>query len=561
MPVLTGVDILGIQSYVFGSNRLRDVLAASWMVEYVTQSEQLAQWPSLRPSTILLAAGGSSTLEFVSMDAARRWTAHYTRWLQDTAPGLDAVVVHRSFDGHCLAWALRALQVDIARAKLERCPSVPQLGLSVTASCSITGLPATGEDHGALVSPRIVQLRAVVEKARRRWGELLRSPEQEAGYELEFPAEIDLMGRTRGQASLVGVVHVDGNDVGKLIMRWLERCIEQNVNQEDVRKQYEEWSSAMTELGQVVMRALVARTAKCIRTKDDYHVLDGTPHDLGFRLHNPGNERTRRDVFLPLCPVLLGGDDLTFLCDGRIALDLAASALDEFARHAIPHLGPGGESMPLTACAGVALVKAHAPFHRSYELAEDLCRSAKRARRAANEKRSGTETGCWIDWYVGGTRPGQGVEAMRHRAYRHGGNHLTMRPYPLMGIENEDRSWGWLDRQLLGPGDTHGTANQGLRGAACWVGSRSRVKLLRALVTSGGAAIRRQVEAWRAIDTELRLPAALDDSGFVGAGTPLLDAIELLDLHLRLDPDPRVGGGPAEDARTDATDTARAVTR
>jgi len=35
MPVLTGIDLLGIQDYIFASNRLRDVLAASWMVEYV----------------------------------------------------------------------------------------------------------------------------------------------------------------------------------------------------------------------------------------------------------------------------------------------------------------------------------------------------------------------------------------------------------------------------------------------------------------------------------------------------------------------------------------------
>lgn len=34
MAVVTGIDVLGIQRYVFASNRLRDVLAASWMVDH-----------------------------------------------------------------------------------------------------------------------------------------------------------------------------------------------------------------------------------------------------------------------------------------------------------------------------------------------------------------------------------------------------------------------------------------------------------------------------------------------------------------------------------------------
>jgi hypothetical protein len=35
------------------------------------------------------------------------------------------------------------------------------------------------------------------------------------------------------------------------------------------------------------------------------------------------------------------------------------------------------------------------------------------------------------------------------------------------------------------------------------------------------------------------MPAGLPGDGFLGSETPLLDAIELMDLHLRLEPDPR----------------------
>lgn len=546
MPVLTGIDILGIQDYVFTSNRMRDVLAASWMVEHVTSRAQLEKWPGRLPSDVLLAAGGNAVVVFEALDAAREWTARYSRWLLDTAPGLDAVVAHRPYEKRPLAWALKALQVDLERAKLERRPSVPQLGLSVTAPCAITGRPAVGVDQGDLVSRRVKRLREKVDEAKKKWNGFLPALVHAPSWKPEFPDEIDEMGRTHGEVSLVGVVHVDGNSVGEAIRNWLDRCIEDEVDDQQVKKQYGAWSRAIIELGRTVLHVVAERVAECTREESGRCFLRGTPHDLGLRLHDWRDDKrgnTSKDTaLLPLRPILLGGDDLTFVCDGRIALDLAVTALKEFEKHPIPHLSASGEETTLTACAGVALVKAHAPFHRSYELAEDLCRSAKSARGEANEK-ANTETGCWLDWHVGSTRPGEPVDHVRERQYRRDRKDLSMRPYPLAGLAHRIASWEWLDKDLLGPGNSSQTAAQGLRGAGCWLGSRSRVQLLGSLVPYGAAEIRRQLEAWRARDPTIHLPAGLDDGGFVGSQTPVRDALELLDLHLRLEPDPRANGG------------------
>ncbi len=540
MPVLTGIDVLGIQGYVFASNRLRDVLAASWMVDQITSEKQLRQWPGQEPSHVLLAAGGNAILEFDSLAAARRWTACYSRWLQDAAPGLEAVVAHRAFERRPLAWALKALQVDLARAKLERRPSVPQLGLSVTAPCVVTGLPATDVDQGEPVSPRVERLRQKVEQAKARWKGFLPALEHAPDWTAEFPDELDFMGRSYGEASLVGIVHVDVNHLGETIRRWLDRCIEDRLGSAEVRERYRRWSSRIDQLGRRVLRAVAQRTAARVRESEGRWVLDGTPHDLGFRLNDwrvDSKRRMRpRTVCLPLRPVLLGGDDLTFVCDGRIALDLAAAALQELASHPIPDLADDGGEATLTACAGVALVKAHAPFHRSYGLAEDLCRSAKRARAELNRKQ-GVETGCWLDWHVGSARPGEAVADIRDRAYRAGDNILSLRPYPLAAAGSRSRSWQWLDEKLLGPGRSATTAGRGFRRDPGWLGSRSRVKRLAMLARRGAAEIESQLQAWRAVDAGLRLPAALPDGGYVGPRTPILDAIELMDLHLRLEPD------------------------
>ena len=566
MPVLTAVDILGIQRYVFASNRLRDVLAASWMVAHATSNESLQQWPSENPSKVLLAAGGNAILEFDSLDRAQQWTAHYTRWLYDTAPGLAAVVAHRPFTAGQLAWALRALQIDLAQTKLRRRPHVPQLGLSVTASCNITGLPATDIDQGKPVSRQIKKLRKQVNKARERWREFL---PKDASCKFRFPREIDDMGRSYGERSLVGVVHIDGNDVGQQVKDWLGHCIEDGLDDNTVRQQYGEWSKAITELGREVTKRLVRHTVESVRRDGPHHRVDGTPAQLGFHLKSTPDDSgaaSSKVPRLPLQPLLLGGDDLTFLCDGRIALDLAASAMKAFDEHTIPHLGKDGKGATITACAGVALVKAHAPFNRSYQLAEALCRSAKRERREANgDPGAETETGCWLDWHIGTTRPGELVEEIRNRQYNRG--KLTMRPYPLVSYQGRNQSWGWLDEELLGPGIASDSTNQGFRGAKQWKDSRSRVKRLAMIVADGDAAIEAQLKAWNAIaaagsdtadmkfEKDIRLPGQLGD-GYVSGKTPLLDAIELMDIHLRLAPHPV--GEPAATATTSAAKSAAA---
>ncbi len=547
MPVLTGIDVLGIQRYIFVSNRLRDALAASWTVERVTGKDFL-KGHGVRPAAILLAAGGNAVLEFASEDEAKRWTSHYTRALYEEAPGLEVAVAHRPYEKGGLARALETLQAHLARVKLARRPTAAQLGLSVTAPCAITGLPAAGSESGEPLSRQILALRRKQGKARERWRRFL--PLAPSGAEFEFPLELDHLGRSREETSLVGVVHVDGNGIGSRIQEWLERRAGEPECDERVREEYREWSGALIALGKRVLEILVQRVAGCIVPATDGAggwELRGTPQDLAFQLHCKD-----RTIALPLRPVLLGGDDLTFLCDGRIALDLAAAALREFQAATIPHLGEDGGELKPTACAGVAIVRAHSPFHRGYELAEKLTREAKRARKRQLEENPDADIG-WLDWHIGPPRPGEGVKQLRERQYRRRidgrESTLTLRPYPLQELDGRSESWEWLDTELLGP-QTGSHPPAGFRGVDSWTASRHRVKELAALVGEGPEAVERQVEAWRLVDPGLALPGGLRLSGYVGSCTPLLDAVELLDIHMRLEAgEQKANAAPGADQR------------
>jgi len=100
-----------------------------------------------------------------------------------------------------------------------------------------------------------------------------------------------------------------------------------------------------------------------------------------------------------ILPLVLGGDDMTIVCDGKCALQFTRDFLhcfeDETGKsqrifedgseladydlnEIVPELAKEALGRPrLSACAGVAIIKPHYPFSAAYDLAEDLIRSAK----------------------------------------------------------------------------------------------------------------------------------------------------------------------------------------
>ena len=516
MPVLLGIDVLRIQQYVFASNRLRDAVAASFLVDWATAPDKALDLPGR--SDVLMGAGGNAILVFKDLKQARDFVARYTRRLHKEAPGLEVAVALSEYQAGELARALRALQTTLARKKLEREPSVPQLALSVTMPCRITGLPATGfdpQDPAIPLARSVLRFRdvMVLNRANRRWDAFL-----QGHNDLVFPNDLDHLGRTREDTSLIGVVHVDGNGVGQKINDWVDECTENNLDDAQVQQQYHEWSTALNEAGRTAFEEVVRRVIGAIDKNKGF--INSPVPGIGFELKRDDDGR----LFLPLRPVLLGGDDFTFICDGRVALDLAETALRVFERD-IPHLGR------VSACAGVAIVRSHTPFSRAYELSTALCANAKRRRKERNDK------GSWLDWHVGSYRPGESLTDMRARAYvctvGQAPLDLTCRPYRLGSAAKETETWQWLADEVLG------TTGNGLR-AQQWREHRNKVKQLAKLVREGPEGVRQGREAWTEA-ANIQLPGGLDASdGFLdGARTPLLDAVELMDLHM-----PLAGGGP-----------------
>lgn len=90
---------------------------------------------------------------------------------------------------------------------------------------------------------------------------------------------------------------------------------------------------------------------------------------------NPTYQNALRDI-------ILGGDDVTLICNANIALDLSEKFLENFElKTQNIH-----KQSSLTACAGIAYCNEKFPFFYAVKLAEDLCAYAKKDAKEINPK-------------------------------------------------------------------------------------------------------------------------------------------------------------------------------
>lgn len=197
-------------------------------------------------------------------------------------------------------------------------------------------------------------------------------------------------------AERLAVIHADGNGLGRLFL---------NLHSiTDGDDEFAEWTTALSE-----------GVATCTRIALDA-ALAALPRDARGRV--------------PLVPIVVGGDDVTVVCDARAALDFTEQYLRSFrdaTREAadISHIlaaavsaGLLGEnqSMPcLSASAGVAVVKPHFPFWSAYELAAGLAASAKTVQRRVPSPNGAPAPICALDVHVMLDSRTDGLEPIRSR--------------------------------------------------------------------------------------------------------------------------------------------------
>jgi len=543
------VDTAQIQSYVFNSNRLRENIGASHLVAQATDSwaKEAVQYTVKKHNIVadgrlddtrsienpadnldgevLYAGGGNFVVLFRDDSKAKDFIRTLSRKVLTDAPNLQLVVAQRQFNWkQSLRRTLKDAFEQLAEKKRSRILSAPLLGLGVTKMCRSTGWPATGwvkkigDDPERPASSEILAKLRVVDRdgkklseADRRLTSILPCPE---GY--DYPAQLDHLGGTKGEHNFIAVVHADGNGMGQRIM---------GIGGGDPRLDNREYIRSLRSLSEAVDRASQMALKDVLSKLETRIQKDGgdriVHRNTAGKIVAEIRLKPAEDglCYLPFRPVVFGGDDVTFVCDGRLGLSLAIEYIRQLEKHTEDLPDKKGK---LTASAGISIVKAHYPFSRAYSLAEELCRKAKKYRRDINYDAS-----C-IDWHFALSGLSGTIEDIRRREYKVDKGLLCLRPVIVGDAKagsNFYRTWAAVEKSI-----------EELQGEN-WAERRNKLKALRDALREGPEAVKYFRIKFNEGKPLPRFDASCtnwEQSGWYSGYCGYFDALELVDWFIPL---------------------------
>lgn len=492
------IETSGNQDYIFATNKLRENVGASELTyqvgtkfvidavgreskgrKYDYKSDEdgntlreilLNETPIEKsgeqdPVEIIIATSGKALLLTKTSSRAEELIRKVTIKALEDAPGLT---VHG---------AIQSVQNDLSdihdairrvHHKLEnlryRLPSNQQrfLRMPHIEPCATSGLPA--QSIRAFEPTKRAYSEVSLGKRRELLTEFDKgriSKMLERVFEVELPRNLEKFEEVFPNTKWLAVIHADGNGLGQVFLRFREHLGKTS----DGRSYIDAYRKFSISLDICTVNA------------------------AGYAIKNLQLEVTKQQSQgeVPVIPLVLGGDDLTVLCDGEYAIKFTRDFLEQFeretnnlnkteelkafkkdqaftkvvrklginvadeTREVIPFIASRAFGVErLATCAGVAIVKPHYPFHQAYDLAEELLQSAKlgvRSKVHHTVNKEVTPVPCSaIDFHV--LYDSRGVELADIRKslqVDHGGTYLYAKPYIVTPIEELKKSLKFED--------------------------------------------------------------------------------------------------------------------
>lgn len=354
--VLALYDCRSKQEYIYRTNRIREISGGSalladvysmffrkandkgvkidydWMSKKEFSIDNFSQ--SDFDGEVIYEGGGNLFVIYRSREIYIRANRIFSKMLLDKTYSISLVASCVKVSGDFLA-DRKKLYEENGRIKAIGSPSIPCSVLPITQVDDLTYMP--------IVEKRIMDKTPV-------------SLSMESFLKLKAFERIkekgekfldDISGKeNKGTESLIAVIYVDGNAMGKKV----KGCTEGKSG-------YTECANALRELSKNTDETFVKRPIKAIEKMLTEKSADGY-------------DKWR--------PVIAGGDEITIICHARAALDIAITYFQT--------LEEENQTLAVEkrnyACMGIAIAHSHAPFADVYQIAEQCCESGKKKSRA-----------------------------------------------------------------------------------------------------------------------------------------------------------------------------------
>jgi len=341
MKYLYGASVQGIQDFIFKTNKLKEIVGASELVEQICTELFFEKFKLKKEdnNNLLLAAAGNIKYIFENEEDCKNCVLDFPKIVLEFAPGIQISQAVVKFENDDLSNAVDCLEkkLKIQRNKVSQPHEIGFIALE--RSRRTGGVGYEYEDNE-------VWDEATLKKNNYNNLSLFNKMSGLNTNYKNIALEIKDITKS-GKNSWIAVIHADGNGLGQIIQEKGEELNKGN--------KFHKFSLAIEN---------ATKTA----------VQEAFKETIG------GIENYKNGKF-PIRPIVIGGDDLTVIIRADLALKFTEVFLISFEKHSeseFKKLELSGYEKGLTACAGIAFVKESYPLHYALHLAESLCKDAKK---------------------------------------------------------------------------------------------------------------------------------------------------------------------------------------
>ncbi|SFA71834.1 Cas10/Cmr2 second palm domain-containing protein [Clostridium frigidicarnis] len=455
MKYVVKIDIGSKQKYIFSSNILKEIIGASEIIRYVTENlgkevlKNIKENPEIytgnNKGNILFEAGGNAMYIFDTIDKARKFNEIFSKFVVKYFDGLELLMVIKEFDieNENIVNLYEKIEESLTRKKGSRKNQFRRIGYGLSKICEHTKKPAgyvyedkyiSKESNDKLNFYNFIYKKCEYYDEKKEIKYTI--DEGEVKYEItrlyiklieddfklndfKLTKDIDIIAGEKNEGSYIGITCIDGNSMGKKFNSFNDKYknVKKGNKFESNVRYIKEFRNITKEVDDAYKETFKATIEILINNYENYC------ENINYKKENK---------ILPIRPIILAGDDITFVSNGKIAVEVTKIFTENITKVKVQF---GDNQYNLTTSAGTAIVKRTHPFSRAVKLAEALEKNSKKALREMKlvfekEKLKGEKDASFIDWEINRGDTLDDISIIRNK-------NVVARPYIIIPEEKK----------------------------------------------------------------------------------------------------------------------------